>query len=194
MANNKTAATKKECFVVARYAFKTNKKLNGTVCSVVRNGEGEEYKVWTHSNGCASSCDCEGYTKWHKKCYHAKHAESVEQQRRAAVSTTTPAAVVIVAESEPVKVVETTAITDEDVQAVLAEIDALAQPIAAVVATTETVKAVETTPQPVAETPAPRKREVSSVEREMPAFLMSGGSRGGYLPGRAPATQRKRAS
>jgi hypothetical protein len=174
MANTKKQAENKELTLVAIYKLKSNKKLNGTRCYLLRNEEGKEYKVWTHTFGCASSCNCDGFQKSHgrRQCYHIKFAEAREQLRKQAQSTANKPAEQKkqTAAAAPVAT-EPTAITDAEVEAVLAEIDAqAAAPV--VVATTE-----------------PRKREVSSTEREMPAFLMAGGSRGGYLPGRAPSTK-----
>jgi len=86
MLNQKTKNCKKqakELTIVAIYKFKTNGKLNGTRCTLVRNGEGKEHKVWTHTNGCASSCDCEGFTTWHKVCYHIKSVSAIEAARKA---------------------------------------------------------------------------------------------------------------
>lgn len=177
MANTKKQTTDKELTLVAIYKLKSNKKLNGTRCYLLRNEEGKEYKVWTHTFGCASSCNCDGFQKSHgrRQCYHIKFAEAREQLRKQAQSTANkPAPAEQKKQTTAVSVVvatEPTAITDAEVEAVLAEIDAqAAAPV--VVATTE-----------------PRKREVSSIEREMPAVLMAGGSRGGYLPGRAPSTK-----
>jgi hypothetical protein len=193
----------RELTVIARVACKTNKALNGHVCTLIRNDKGEKHQVWTHSNGCSSSCSCDGYQKFHKVCYHIRFVEARERLRKQGQSTANTAVVASVtapaqvtkkatapaeqkkqtAAAAPVATTEPTAITDEEVEAVLAEIDAQA---VAPVATTEPVKVVET--------PAPRKREMSSVEREMPAFLMAGGSRGGYLPGRATTAAKKKAS
>lgn len=81
---SKTGKSQKQVFILCRYLFKTNGKLNGTVCSQVRTSEGKEHKVWTHTNGCASSCDCEGFEKSHgRKCFHIKHVEAIEAARKA---------------------------------------------------------------------------------------------------------------
>lgn len=82
---NQTTKTRKsqqarELTIVAIYKFKTNGKLNGTRCTLVRNDKSEQLKVWTHTNGCASSCTCEGFEKSHgrRKCYHIKFVEAIE--------------------------------------------------------------------------------------------------------------------
>lgn len=71
----------KELTIVAIYKFKTNGKLNGTRCTLIRSTKvvkGEtiitEHKVWTHANGCAPHCDCDGFEKTHGKrqCCHIK--------------------------------------------------------------------------------------------------------------------------
>lgn len=91
--NTATARTQRrstkitECTIIAIYKFKTNLQLNGTRCTLLRNGGGKEHKVWTHSNGCASHCDCDGFEKSHgrRKCYHIKHVEALEAAKRVVV-------------------------------------------------------------------------------------------------------------
>ena len=92
MATTKKQTAKKECIVIARYAFKTNGKMNGHICTLVRNGEGIEHKVWTHNNGCASSCDCECFEKSHgrRKCYHVTQIEAREEARKQSAIVTQP--------------------------------------------------------------------------------------------------------
>jgi hypothetical protein len=87
--SKKAAASKKECTIIAIYKFKTNKKLNGTKCTLVRNGEGKLHKVWTHSNGLKPHCDCEGFEKSHgrRQCYHITSVLA----RKAAKVVATPA-------------------------------------------------------------------------------------------------------
>lgn len=106
MATNKKAAASKELTVVAVYKFKTDGKLNGTRCTLVRNEKGEEHKVWTHTNGCASSCDCTGFVDWHRQCRHIKLAEArnvatqpVTSEQPAVVETAQP--VVVAAPKAP---------------------------------------------------------------------------------------------
>ena len=84
---NQTAKKSKELTIVAIYKFKSNGKLNGTRCTLVRNEEGKEHKVWTHANGCAASCDCDGFEKSHgrRKCYHLKAVEAMEAARKSAI-------------------------------------------------------------------------------------------------------------
>lgn len=81
MATTKKAAASKELTIVAIYKFKTDGKLNGTRCYLVRNIEGHEYKVWTHHNdNLTNHCECDGFEKSHgrRKCYHLKHVEARE--------------------------------------------------------------------------------------------------------------------
>jgi sarcosine oxidase delta subunit len=103
----KQTAASKELTLVAIYKFKSNKELNGTRCYLVRNSEGKEYKVWTHTFGCASSCQCDGFTKSHgrRKCYHVKFAEAREAARKASpagvgTTATTPVAIETIAPQE----------------------------------------------------------------------------------------------
>lgn len=154
----KAAASKKELTIVAIYKFKSNGKLNGTRCTLVRNGEGEEYQVWTHSNGCSSSCTCEGFTKWHRKCYHIKFAEV-----RQAVAA--PAPVVV---AEPVA----TTVASVETPAVV-ETVSTAQPVVETTATEIVVKQ-----------PAASGRKMSSVEASMPAWMLTGRSNNGTFTGR----------
>jgi hypothetical protein len=108
MATTKKQTAKKECIVIARYAFKTNKVLNGHICTLIRTSEGKEHKVWTHQNGCSSSCDCEGFEKSHgrRKCYHVTFAEAREAARKPVVVATpaTPLAIETIAPEEVAKI------------------------------------------------------------------------------------------
>jgi hypothetical protein len=80
VTQNKKSSKTKELTLVAIYKFKCNKKFNGTRCYLLRNADGKEYQVWTHENGCASHCDCDGFTKSHgkRRCYHIKSVEARE--------------------------------------------------------------------------------------------------------------------
>lgn len=102
MATTEKQEQTRELTVTARYAMKTNKVLNGHVCTLVRNDQGKVHQVWTHSNGCASSCTCEGYQTWHKSCYHIRFVEAREQLRSSGQNTENTAVMVVVA-STPVK-------------------------------------------------------------------------------------------
>jgi hypothetical protein len=110
MATTKKQPASKELTLVAVYKFKSRGKLNGTRCYLVRNSEGKEYKVWTHTFGCASSCDCEGFQKSHgrRKCYHVKFAEAREAARKASpvvpTPATTPVAIEAIAPEEVEKI------------------------------------------------------------------------------------------
>jgi hypothetical protein len=79
---SKQKKTQKQCWIVARYVFKTN----GTVCSVVRTSKGKEHKVWTHSNGLNPHCECDGFEKSHGKllCYHLKTVLGIVEEARSA--------------------------------------------------------------------------------------------------------------
>lgn len=185
MATSKKAATsKKECTIVAVYKFKTNKKLNGTRCTLVRNGEGKEYKVWTHATGCASSCDCEGFQKWHKKCYHIKIVEAREAALKPVVATpATPVAPVV--KKEVLMIVEPTTpklpeLTDEDLAAMLATCDTPDEP------TTAQPIVIVATPAPnttKAATPATARKK-SSIEASVPTWMLTGRSGNGTFAGR----------
>ncbi|HEX2615720.1 MAG TPA: hypothetical protein VHL10_09515 [Nitrososphaera sp.] len=78
--------------VIARYAHKTNGKLNGNVSYLVRNGGGKQYCITLASNGNTActiyqpekkldipeSCPS---AKGGRKCYHVKAVQAKEQAR-----------------------------------------------------------------------------------------------------------------
>lgn len=68
----------KEVKVIARYAHKTNGKLNGLVTYAVRSSNGETIYCSTLINGKASGCSCPS----HKPCYHMKGLEQKESARQ----------------------------------------------------------------------------------------------------------------
>jgi hypothetical protein len=87
-----TTKQAKEVQVIARYAHKTNGKLNGNVSYLVRNGGGKEYCITLASNG-NTACNhhepakkldipesCES-SKGGRKCYHIKACQKQEEVR-----------------------------------------------------------------------------------------------------------------
>lgn len=70
-------ATTKEVLVLARYAHKTNGKLNGTVSYLVRSSNGKDTYCMTLIEGKASGCSCPS----RKPCYHMKGLENKESAR-----------------------------------------------------------------------------------------------------------------
>lgn len=77
----KMATTKapKQVTVIARYAHKTQGKLNGIVSYAVRSSNGKDIYCTTLINGKASGCGCPA----HKPCYHMVQLEQKEQERKA---------------------------------------------------------------------------------------------------------------
>ncbi|OLD63823.1 MAG: hypothetical protein AUF65_01055 [Chloroflexi bacterium 13_1_20CM_50_12] len=63
--------------ITARYAHKTNGKLNGIVTYAVRSSDGTTLYCTTLINGKASGCSCPS----HKPCYHMKGLERKEAAR-----------------------------------------------------------------------------------------------------------------
>lgn len=129
MTKKQAAASKKELTIVAVYKFKTNGKLNGTVCTLIRSSKVvkdetvvTEHKVWTHTNGCASHCDCDGFEKSHGKrqCGHIKLADAREAARKAATVATPVAPVVAQPQASAQPVIETTATKEAAPVAVVA--------------------------------------------------------------------------
>jgi hypothetical protein len=70
-------ATTKEVQIIARYAYKTNGKLNGTVSYLVRASNGVDTYCTTLIEGKASGCSC----KARGNCYHKKQLEQKEAAR-----------------------------------------------------------------------------------------------------------------
>jgi hypothetical protein len=70
-------ATKKEVQIIARYAHKTNGKLNGTVTYLVRASNGVDTYCTTVIEGKASGCSCPAKSS----CYHKKQLEAKEAGR-----------------------------------------------------------------------------------------------------------------
>jgi hypothetical protein len=69
--------TTKEVTILARYAHKTNGKLNGTVTYLVKSSDGTTKYCTTLIEGKASGCSCPA----HKPCYHMKGLEKKEAAR-----------------------------------------------------------------------------------------------------------------
>jgi|SRR5579859_1020386 len=67
----------KEVKVTARYAHKTNGKLNGLVTYAVRSSGGTTLYCTTLINGKASGCSCPSKCP----CYHEKQLEAIEAER-----------------------------------------------------------------------------------------------------------------
>jgi len=63
--------------VIARYAHKTNGKLNGFVTYAVRSSDGSTIYCTTIVNGKASGCSCPS----HKPCYHITQLVAIEAAR-----------------------------------------------------------------------------------------------------------------
>jgi hypothetical protein len=72
-------ATKKQVTIIARYAHKTNGKLNGTVTYLVRASNGVDTYCTTLVEGKASGCNCPSRSK--NGCYHKTQLEKKEQAR-----------------------------------------------------------------------------------------------------------------
>lgn len=87
MAAQKQQQETRELTIIAVYKFKTNGKLNGTRCVLLRNDRGEMHKVWTHENGIAAHCECKGF-KRHHKCYHVAFVAGGQQDQKAATENT----------------------------------------------------------------------------------------------------------
>lgn len=86
-----TKKTQKTCFIAVRYFF----KKTGSVCCIVRNEKGEEYKSCIHTNG-RTSCvnavtgeECRGH-KYSGHCYHVNHVKAAEAARPENQECTTP--------------------------------------------------------------------------------------------------------
>ncbi len=69
--------TTKEVTIIARYAHKTNGKLNGTVTYLVRASNGVDTYCTTLIDGKASGCSCPAKAN----CYHKHQLEAKEQAR-----------------------------------------------------------------------------------------------------------------
>ena len=77
MATTKAA---KQVQIIARYAHKTDGKLNGIVTYAVRSSNGKDIYCTTLIEGKASGCGCPA----HKPCYHMTGLEKRELDRKAA--------------------------------------------------------------------------------------------------------------
>lgn len=73
-------ATTKQVVVLARYAHKTNGKLNGTVTYLVKSSDGKSQYCTTLVDGKASGCSCPAKSR----CYHKTQLEAKEQDRKVA--------------------------------------------------------------------------------------------------------------
>lgn len=71
-------ATQKTVTVLARYFI----KATGSICCLVKNGEGKQYCVTLNRNK-QHTCTCAAYTKAHKTCYHVEHIREIENARAA---------------------------------------------------------------------------------------------------------------
>jgi hypothetical protein len=76
---DKQMATQKQVTIIARYAHKTNGKLNGTVTYLVRASNGVDTYCTTLIDGQASGCSCPSTSK--KGCYHKHQLEAKEAAR-----------------------------------------------------------------------------------------------------------------
>ena len=86
----KAASTKaaKQVRIVARYAHKTDGKLNGIVTYAVRSSNGTDIYYTTLVNGKATGCGCPAF----KPCYHMDQLEALEAARAAKAIVETPSA------------------------------------------------------------------------------------------------------
>ncbi|SRR5260370_41014229 len=66
--------------ILARYAHKTNGKLNGKVTYCIRSSNGSDFYYTTLVDGKASGCSCPA----HSKCYHKTQLEAIEVKRTSA--------------------------------------------------------------------------------------------------------------
>jgi hypothetical protein len=71
--------TTKQVTIIARYAHKTNGKLNGTVTYLVKSSDGKSTYCTTIVNGEASGCSCPSRSK--KGCYHKHQLQALEVAR-----------------------------------------------------------------------------------------------------------------
>lgn len=78
MATAKKAT--KQVHWIARYAFKTNGKLNGIVTYAVRSSNGKDIYCTTFIEGKASGCSCPSHTG---SCYHRTQLAALEAARKA---------------------------------------------------------------------------------------------------------------
>src|SRR6476646_4774481 len=92
--------TTKTVTIVARYAHKTNGKLNGTVTYLVRSSNGKSTYCTTLVDGKASGCSCPSRSK--NGCYHKRQLESLELARTFAAKSL-PAWVVGLVKSGSIK-------------------------------------------------------------------------------------------
>lgn len=74
--------TTKEVAIIARYAHKTNGKLNGTVSYLIRSSNGKDTYCTTLIEGKASGCSCPAKAG----CYHKKQLSCKEQERKQVAS------------------------------------------------------------------------------------------------------------
>jgi hypothetical protein len=80
-----TKKTTKQVHFIARYAHKTDKKLNGIVSYAVRSSNGKDIYCTTFIEGKASGCSCPA----RKPCYHMVQLEAREALRRPIKATVT---------------------------------------------------------------------------------------------------------
>jgi hypothetical protein len=73
-----TRKVAKQVHFIARYAHKTDKKLNGIVSYAVRSSNSKDIYCTTLINGKASGCSCPS----HKPCYHMVQLEAREASRQ----------------------------------------------------------------------------------------------------------------
>lgn len=71
-------ATQKTVTVIARYAHKTDGKLNRTVTYLIKSSDGKSQYCTTLIDGEASGCSCPSRSK----CYHKSQLETREQERK----------------------------------------------------------------------------------------------------------------
>jgi hypothetical protein len=71
--------TTKEVTILARYAHKTDGKLNGRVTYLVKSSDGTTKYCTTLIDGKPSGCSCPS----RKPCYHMHQLETREQERKA---------------------------------------------------------------------------------------------------------------
>jgi|SRR5579883_775260 len=77
--NTSTQTPVKTCTILTRYFV----KRTGTICCIVKNGEGKQYTTCIHKNG-KSSCTCahgQSNRMSKKECYHAAHVRREEVLR-----------------------------------------------------------------------------------------------------------------
>jgi hypothetical protein len=167
---NTTTATTKSCFILRRYEI----KASGTICADVRTSEGKEYRSCLFQDG-RHSCTCKAGERG-VQCYHVKHLRKSEDDRN--YSRKQAAIGQRMHELAEQKQAARTQSVDETPAHPL-EQNNRAESVKKVAVSAQTSQNTST-----AHTEASSvivARQVSSVERNAPAWLMRGFSGNGWM-------------